>query len=124
MKEFVLIFRLEELPEVNFSPDEMQDKFVIWEKWVDGIIAKNILVSRGNRLSKESRVIRDKKLITKGPFVELSEIIGGYIIIRANSIDEAAEIVREAPIVGKGTIEVRGIYSDDELKKSNTLSNN
>ncbi len=114
MKEFVLIFRLEELPEVNFSPDEMQDKFVIWEKWVDGIIAKNILVSRGNRLSKESRVIRDKKLITKGPFVELSEIIGGYIIIRANSIDEAAEIVREAPIVGKGTIEVRGIYSDDE----------
>ena len=124
MKEFVLIFRLEELPEVNFSPDEMQDKFVIWEKWVDGIIAKNILVSRGNRLSKESRVIRDKKLITKGPFVELSEIIGGYIIIRANSIDEAAEIVKEAPIVGKGTIEVRGIYSDDELKKSNTLSNN
>jgi hypothetical protein len=114
MKEFVLIFRLEELPEINFSPAEMQERMGLWEKWVDGIIAKNILVSRGNRLSKESRVIRDKKLLTKGPYVELSEIIGGYIIIRANSIDEAAEIVKEAPIVGKGTIEVRGIYEGDE----------
>lgn len=110
MKEFVLIFRLEELPEVNYSPTEMEARMAVWEKWVDGIIAKNILVSRGNRLSKESRVIRDKKLITKGPFVELSEIIGGYIIIRANSIDEAADIAKDAPIVGKGTIEVRGIY--------------
>lgn len=114
MKEFVLIFRLEELPEVNFSPDEMQTRMTVWEKWVDGIIAKNILVSRGNRLNKESRVIRDKKLVTKGPYVELSEIIGGYIIIRADSIDDAAEIVKEAPIVGKGTIEVRGIYTGDE----------
>jgi YCII-related domain-containing protein len=114
MKEFVLIFRLEELPEINFSADEMNAKMAIWEKWVDGIIANNILVSRGNRLSKESRVIRDKKLLTKGPYVELSEIIGGYIIIRAESIDAAAEIVKEAPIVGKGTIEVRGIYSDEE----------
>ncbi|MFB9844388.1 YciI family protein [Mucilaginibacter ginsenosidivorans] len=114
MKEFVLIFRLEELPETNFSPEEMQARMGVWEKWVDGIIAQNILVSRGNRLSKESRVVRDKKLLTKGPYVELSEIIGGYIIIRANSIDEAAEIVKEAPIVGKGTIEVRGIYEGDE----------
>lgn len=114
MKEFVLIFRLEELPEANFPPEEMQVRMGVWENWVNGIIAKNILVSRGNRLSKESRVIRDKKLITKGPYVELSEIIGGYIIIRANSIDEAAEIVKEAPIVGKGTIEVRGIYPGDK----------
>ena len=114
MKEFVLIFRLEELPEINFSPEEMQARMAAWEKWVNGIIAKNILVNRGNRLSKESRVIRDKKLITKGPYVELSEIIGGYIIIRAASIDEAAEIVKQAPIVGKGTIEVRGIYAEDE----------
>ncbi|MGZ3776429.1 MAG: YciI family protein [Mucilaginibacter sp.] len=114
MKEFVLIFRLEDLPEAAFSKEEMQARMGVWEKWVDGIIAKNILVSRGNRLSKESRVVRDKKLITKGPYVELSEIIGGYIIIRAGSIDNAAEIAAEAPIVGKGTIEVRGIYADSE----------
>jgi hypothetical protein len=102
------------LPEINFSPEEMNAKFGEWEKWVDGIIANNTLVNRGNRLNKETRVIRDKKLVTKGPYVELSEIIGGYLIIRANSIDEAAEIVKEAPVVGKGTIEIRGIYADGE----------
>lgn len=114
MKEFVLIFRLEELPETNFSPEEMQARFTVWEKWVNGIIANNTLVSTGSRLNKESRVIRDKKLITKGPYVELGEIIGGFIVIRANSIDEATEIASEAPIVGRGTIEVRGIYSHEE----------
>ena len=114
MKEFVLIFRLEELPEVNFSPDEMQARFIVWEQWVNGIIANNTLVSTGNRLSKEGRTIRDRKVTTKGPYVELGEIIGGYIIIRANSIDEAAQIASEAPIVGNGTIEVRGLYAGDE----------
>jgi hypothetical protein len=114
MKEFVLIFRLEELPEINFSPEEMQAGMAVWEKWVDGIIANKTLVSRGNRLARESRTIRDRKIVTKGPYVELSEIIGGYIIIQANSINEAAEIARQAPIVGKGTIEVRGIYTHDE----------
>jgi hypothetical protein len=114
MKEFVLIFRLEELPEANFPPAEMEAGMAVWEKWVTGIIASNTLVSRGNRLNRDSRVIRDKKLITKGPYVELSEMIGGFIVIRANSIDEAAEIAKEAPIVGKGTIEVRGIYSHEE----------
>lgn len=113
MKEFVLIFRLEKVPEANFPREEMLAKMAVWEKWVDGIIASNTLVSRGNRLSKEGRTIRDRKITTKGPYVELGEIIGGYIIIRAGSIDEAAEIASRAPIVGTGTIEVRGIYEGD-----------
>lgn len=111
MKEFVMIIRLEQLPEINFPPEEMQAGMAVWEKWVNGIIARGILVSRGNRLSDHGRTIRDGKVVTNGPFVETKEIIGGYLIIRANSIDEAADIAKSAPLVGSGSIEIRGLYS-------------
>ena len=111
MNEFVMLIRLEGLPETNFSPEEMQAGMAVWEKWVNDIIARDILVSRGNRLSNDSRTIRDGKVVTNGPFVETKEILGGYLIIRANSIDEAADIAKSAPIVGSGSIEIRGLYS-------------
>jgi len=111
MKEFVMIVRLEALPEENFSPEEEQSLMNVWEKWIDGIISKNILVSRGNRLGADGRSIKNGVVITNGPYVELKEIIGGYLIIRANSIDEAAEIAKSAPLVGNGTIEIRDIFS-------------
>ena len=111
MKEFVMIIRLEQLPEVNFSPEEMQAGMAVWEKWVSDIIARDILISRGNRLSDDGRTIRGGKVVTNGPFVETKEIIGGYLIIRANSIDEAADIAKSAPLVGTGSIEIRGLYS-------------
>jgi hypothetical protein len=111
MKEFVMIIRLEQLPEKNFSPDEMQAGMAVWEKWVDDIIARNILVSRGNRLGDDGRTIRNGKIITNGPYVETKEIIGGYLIIRANSIDEAAQIAKSAPLVGIGSIEIRGLFA-------------
>lgn len=114
MKEFAMIIRLEDVPEVKFSPEEMHARMAVWEKWVDGIIAKNILVSRGNRLGKEGRTIRNGKVVTNGPFAEIKEIIGGFIITRANSIDEAAEIASGAPIVGFGSIELRAIYSEND----------
>jgi len=112
MKEFVMIIRLEDLPEVKLSQQEMQAGMAIWEKWVDDIIVRDILVSRGNRLSNDGRTIRGGKIITNGPYVETKEIIGGYLIIRANSIDEAAGIAKSAPLVGVGSVEIRALYSD------------
>ena len=110
MKEFVMIIRLEALPEAQPSPDEVHIAMAVWEKWVEGIIAKNILVSRGNRLAEDGRTIKNGQIITNGPYAETKEIIGGYLIIRAGSIDEAANIAKSAPIVGTGSIEIRGLY--------------
>ena len=110
MKEFVMIIRLEDLPEVKYSPEEMLAGMKVWEKWVDGIIASNALVSRGNRLGNDGRTIRNGKVITNGPYAEIKEIIAGLIIIKANSIDEATEIAKGCPILNiGGTVEVRDV---------------
>jgi len=55
--------------------------------------------------------VNHKKFITNGPFGDIKETLGGYIIVKAESADEAAEFAKGAPILqGEGnTVEVRQI---------------
>ena len=115
MKEFVLIFRMDELPEVKLSPEELTSTMQVWENWMDKIIANNILVSRGNRLGSEAKTVKKKNVVINGPYTETREIVGGYIIIRAKNIDEAVDIVKGCPAIIEGRLsaEIRNIYTGD-----------
>jgi hypothetical protein len=49
-------------------------------------------------------------LVTNGPYVEIKEAIGGYIVVRAESLEEAAEFAKDCPILALGgNVEVRTI---------------
>ena len=48
-------------------------------------------------------------LTTDGPFAETKEQLGGYYLIEAASIDEAASIASGIPAARYGSIEVRPI---------------
>ena len=111
MKEFVMIFRSESLPEKRFSPDEMQEMMKAWQNWMGGIAAQGKLASSGNRLGGEGRSVKPGNVITNGPYVEIKEIISGFIIVKAGSIEEAAEMAKGCPMVigGGGFVEVRDI---------------
>ena len=39
-------------------------------------------------------------VVTNGPYVETKEILGGFVIIEAEDIDEAVSIVSEWPSLG------------------------
>ena len=74
------------------------------------IAAQNKLVNSGNRLSAEGKVVKPGSLVTDGPYVEIKEAIGGYIIVRADSLEEAAEISKGCPILKLGgNVEIRTI---------------
>ena len=52
-----------------------------------------------------------KKLITDGPFVESKEVVGGYLIVSAASLDEATIMSKGCPILEEGgSVEVRQIH--------------
>ena len=111
MKEFLLIFRHEDGSKVA-SPEQIQ----IWMKqtmdWLGGIAAQNKLVSSGNGLAfDESKVVGHNSVVTNGPFGDIKETIGGYVIVRAESVDEAVEFAKGCPVLqGEGnTVEVRKI---------------
>ncbi len=114
MKEFMLIFRHEDGSKVA-SPEQIQ----IWMKqtmdWIGGIAAQNKFVHGNGLPFDESRVVRPGNVITNGPFGEIKETIGGYIIVKADSADEAVEFAKGCPVLqGEGnSVEVRKIAKGD-----------
>lgn len=55
------------------------------------------------------RVRGGKTLTTDGPFAETKEVLGGYYLVAADSLDEALEWAEQIPSSKIGTIEVRPI---------------
>ena len=116
MEEYMLIFRHQDGNKVA-SPEQIQ----IWMKqtmdWIGGIAAQNKF-SGGNGLPFDgSKVVRPNNVITDGPFGEIKETIGGYIIVKADSVDEAVEFAKGSPVLqGEGnSVEVRKIAKGDGL---------
>jgi len=114
MNEYALIMRHQDGTKVA-SPEQMQ----VWMKqtmdWIGGIAAQNKFVSGTGLPFDEARVVSHNKVVTNGPFGDIKETIGGFIIVRAESADEAAEFAKECPVLqGEGnTVEVRKIAKND-----------
>ena len=114
MKEFALIFRLKNIADFKPSPEQMQERM----NWLGSIAAQNKLVDKGNTLLPlpgSAKIIKADNIVTDGPYTEIKEFISGYIVIRANNIDEAVEIAKANPIFDQvgGNIEVREVLKRD-----------
>jgi len=110
MDEFILIFRHEDGLKVA-SPEQIQIWMQQTREWMGGIASRDKL-SGGNGLPfADARVVWPDNIITKGPFGKNKETIGGYIIVRADSVDEAVEFAKGCPVLqGEGnSVEVHKI---------------
>jgi hypothetical protein len=116
MEEFLLIMRHEDGKKIA-SPEQMQ----IWMKqtmdWIGGISAQNKFSGGTGLLFDDARVVRPHNVVTNGPFGEIKETIGGYIIVKADSVDEAVEFAKGCPVLqGEGnSMEVRKIARGDGI---------
>lgn len=114
MNEFILIFRHEDGHKVA-SPEQIQTWMKQTMDWIGGIAAQNKF-SGGNGLPfEDARVVRYNNVVTNGPFGEIKETIGGYIIVKAESVEEAVEFAKGCPVLqGDGnSVEVRKIAKGD-----------
>lgn len=111
MQEFLLIFRRESAgPESPMSPEQIQAMMKPWQDWIGSIAAQNKLVTAGNRLEASGNVVKPGNIVTNGPYVETKEAVGGYTIIKADSLAEATELSKGCPILfAGGNVEVRAI---------------
>lgn len=112
MKEYILLFRHENA-NGKVSPEQMQQWMKQQMDWVAGIAAQNKFVSGTGLLFEDAKVVNHQKMITNGPYGDIKETLGGYVIVRAESADEAAEFAKGTPILmGEGnTVEVRQILT-------------
>ena len=116
MQEFMLIFRHEDGQKLA-SPEQMQ----VWMKqtmdWIGGIAAQNKFVAGNGLPFDDARVVGYNNVVTNGPFGDIKETIGGYIIVKADSVEEAVEFAKGSPVLqGDGnTVEVRKIARGDGI---------
>ncbi|MEO6733103.1 MAG: YciI family protein [Ferruginibacter sp.] len=112
MKEFMMIFRNEK-QEGGQAPsaEQMQAVMKQWQDWIGGIAAQGKYGST-NRLQSEGKTIKPGNIIMDGPYAEVKEIVGGYLVVKANSLDEAMEMAKACPnILYGGSVEVRSVMS-------------
>ncbi|MEO6328953.1 MAG: YciI family protein [Ginsengibacter sp.] len=110
MKEFLFVYRADYKAMPDGTPEEREAIMKTWMDWLGGIAAKGNLADKGNRLGSARKVVKPNSIITDGPYTEIKELIGGYSLIIANSLEEATEIAKDCPILEiGGNVEVREI---------------
>ncbi|MDQ2719922.1 MAG: YciI family protein [Bacteroidota bacterium] len=116
MEEFILIFRHEDGTKIA-SPEQMQTWMKQTMDWIGGIAAQNKFTSGTGLPFENARVVRHNNVVTNGPFGDIKETIGGFIIVKANSVDEAVEFAKGSPVLqGEGnSVEVRKIAKSDGI---------
>jgi hypothetical protein len=114
MDEFILIFRHQDGTKIA-SPEQME----VWMKqtmdWIGGIAAQNKFVSGTGLPFTDAKVVHHNNVVTNGPFGDIKETLGGFIIVKAESVEEAVEFAKGSPVLqGEGnTVEVRKIAKND-----------
>jgi hypothetical protein len=91
-------------PEQKPSPEQMQKMLATWNAWKEKF--KDNIVDWGDKLKPSGKIVSASS-VSDGPFVEAKEIIGGYMIVSAASLDEAVVIAQEMPAGPGARVEVR-----------------
>lgn len=82
------------------SPAQMQELYTRFSAWQEQFSAN--LIDLGGRLG-DGRLVTAER-VPDGPLVEVKELVGGYMILSAASLEEAIAIARACPgLVGPGS---------------------
>lgn len=118
MKKFLLILHEDIEKMGNLSPKEMEalvNAHVSWSAKLeqsDNLIDGNGLNETGVRLTGKEGVVKD------GPYVESREMIGGYYLIQAETMDQAVQLAKECPChIWGGTTEIRPLMEMEDYEQ-------
>jgi len=93
----------------SLSRHEIQKVIDQFYSWIGRLVDEG-KAKRGQRLRFEGRTVARQKVITDGPYGESKEVIGGYWVILADNLDEAAQIAAGNPCLDCGMFfEIRPI---------------
>jgi hypothetical protein len=111
MKEFMLLFRQPSYDYSKKSKEEMQALTKKWHEWVANIADQGKLSSNGSRLAAEGKVLKAGGVITDGPFVEIRERLGSFLIVKAENLEEATTLAHGCPVLDVGgSVEIRPLW--------------
>ena len=111
MAEFVYLYRGGERPT---SPEQAQQVMKKWMAWFQELAQSGHVIDRGQPLERSGKLVQGKTKVTDGPFAEAKDVIGGFTLIKAADIAEAAELAKTCPVIERGgQVEVRPVMQLD-----------
>lgn len=109
MKKFLFLIR-EDIDRLSqMSEQELQQDIAEMNSWVEELIKFDAFIS-GDPLENASRIVGNQ-VATDGLYIDSKEGISGYLIIKAENMEQATAIATQCPhiVQGKISIEVRQI---------------
>ena len=111
--DYVLLIAVDPNAYAGLTPAEQQAIFADYNAYTEKMRAAGAFV-HGNPLQGVETAttvqVRDgKRTTTDGPFAESKEVLVGYYVVTADSLDEALDWAAQIPAAKFGTIEVRPV---------------
>src|ERR1700745_2523381 len=109
MQFLLLIYENEKRFSKGYNEAEMTEYEAFGKDFAKAIKGGNAL--QPTPTAKTVHVRNGKSSITDGPFAETKEQLGGYYLVDAGNIDEAAKMAAKIPGARFGSVEVRPIMT-------------
>lgn len=102
-KQFMVILRGQQGNWEKFSKEkqkELEERYYAWA----GKLREQERLTGGSALTEHYRSLKAQsgQVHVDGPYAETKEILTGYFMIKADSLDEATEISKECPALTHG----------------------
>lgn len=118
MKEYILLFRGGFERIIDQSPEEFSANMEQWKQWLSGLGKAGKVVAAQPLIPTGKQVVGKGRTVVDGPFAEGKEILGGYLVCKAESYDEAIVIANGCPVLDTGGIvEIREVATTEDMIK-------
>lgn len=77
-----------------------------------------MLAAEGLQASSQGKRVRfsgNKRIVTDGPFAETKELVAGFWLWQAKSMDEAVDWLKRAPFDGGTEVEIRQLFEAEDF---------
>ena len=108
--------------ESEAGPPPKPEAFAAMQEYNEDLAKRGILLAAEGLTptSKGARVTfnDEERIVTDGPFAEAKEVVAGFSIIKANSLEDPIDLVKSTPNIfpnGKAVVEIRKLMDVEDF---------
>lgn len=111
MNQYLLLFRGGDDDLATYSAEEQQAHMQKWFAWMGKLGEEGRMLGAEPLHPNGKTVSGTAKVVSDGPYMEGKEMVGGYLMMKAASYDEAVELAKDCPVLEfeDGNVEIREI---------------
>lgn len=107
MKEYIFLFRGGRMREIYPTKEEQETYMGQWREWLKKLTDQKVFVG-GKPIANEGKEVSKGGAVADFEPVSNDKLLGGYLIVKAASLDEAVNIAKGSPMLDvEGVVEVR-----------------